>query len=108
MLPDIAVFLYWKKQFETLCHEKKLLSLADCLALLNSYFRTCENSPLNGCFSLFGFSSPPPLYAELFDHLSRFHEVERIETGRCKPPEVRTHFTFDSWTAELKAVSKST
>ncbi len=108
MLPDIAVFLNWKKQFETLCHEKKLLSLADCLALINSYFRTCENSPLNGCFSLFGFSSPPPLYAELFDHLSRFHEVERIEPGRCKPPEVRTHFTFDSWTAELNAVSQWT
>ena len=29
--------------------------------------------------SLFGFSSSPPIYAELFDHLSRLHEVERIE-----------------------------
>ena len=108
MLPDIEAFLDWKKKFETLCQEKKLASLADCLALINSYFRECESSPLHGCFSLFGFSSPPPIYAELFDHLSRLHEVERIEPGRCKPPEVRTHFTFDSWTAELDAISQWT
>ena len=105
-LPDIAAFLDWKKQFETLCYEKEIASLADCLAMINSYFRTCENSPLNGYFSLFGFSSPPPLYAELFEHLSRFHEIERIEPNRCKPPDVRTHFTFDSWAAELDAVSQ--
>ncbi|MFZ8977158.1 MAG: hypothetical protein ACO2Y9_08645, partial [Pseudohongiellaceae bacterium] len=106
MLPDIAVFLDWKKQFEALCQREKLASLADCLALINTYFRTCEHSPLNGCFSLFGFSTPPPLYDELFDHLSRFHEVERIEPGRCKPLKDRTHYTFDSWTAELEAVSQ--
>ena len=106
MLPDIAVFLDWKKQFEALCQREKLASLADCLALINTYFRTCEHSPLNGCFSLFGFSTPPPLYDELFDHLSRYHEVERIEPGRCKPLKDRTHYTFDSWTAELEAVSQ--
>ena len=53
------------------------------------------------------FSTPPPLYDELFDHLSRFHEVERIEPGRCKPQD-RTHYTFDCWTAELEAVSQWT
>ena len=88
--------------------EGKTGSLADCLALINTYFRTCEHSPLNGCFSLFGFSTPPPLYDELFDHLSRYHEVERIEPGRCKPLKDRTHYTFDTWTAELEAVSQWT
>ena len=106
MLPDIAAFLDWKKRFEALCQEKKLASLADCLALINAYFRTCEHSPLNGSFSLFGFSTPPPLYAELFDHMSRFHELERIEPGRCEPLKVRTHYTFDSWAAELEALSR--
>ena len=45
MLPDIEAFLDWKKQFETLCQEKKLASLADCLALINSYFRNVRALP---------------------------------------------------------------
>ena len=54
------------------------------------------------------FFTPPPLYDELFDHLSRFHEVERIEPSRCKPLKDKTHYTFDCWAAELEAVSQWT
>ena len=104
VLPDIASFLDWKKQFEMRCDKKKVVSLADCLALINTHFSACDHSTLEGSFFLFGFFSPPPLYADLFDHLARFHDVEYIEPSLCKRPLVKTHFTFDSWAAELDSV----
>ena len=103
-LPDIAAFIDWKAEFEAQCDKNHLVSLADCLTLINAYFDTCEHSNLEGRFCLLGFLAPPPLYAELFDRLGRLHDVEIIEPSHCKSPQVGTHFTFDSWTAELDTV----
>ena len=70
MLPDIAAFLTGRSSLKRFARRKtgesRRLSGTD-----QHVFSHCEHSPLNGCFSLFGFSTPPPLYDELFDHLSR-------------------------------------
>jgi len=103
VIPDIAVFLDWKAEFEAECERRQLISLADCLKVINRHCLNVGPLPLSNDFCLYSFLSPPPLYADLFASLEKHHSIQRINP---EPPDTGIggkHFKFGSLRDEISA-----
>jgi ATP-dependent helicase/nuclease subunit B len=110
VIPDISAFLNWCQQFQTLCRERQLISLADCLHQINNDLRAGVPLPLHGNYLLLNFYQPPPLYAALFTSLEMIGEVSRENrntatqghdnTAEAQAP-ARTHTEFQTRTEEF-------
>ena len=103
VIPDIAVFLDWKAKFEAECEARQLISLADCLKVINQHCRETGALPLKNQFCLYSFLTPPPLYADLFAALEQHHMVSRVNPSLPEAKLQGKHFQFESWRDELNA-----
>lgn len=103
VIPDIAVFLDWKAEFEAECERKQLISLADCLKVINRHCLNVGPLPLRNDFCLYSFLSPPPLYAELFAALDKHHNVQRVNAEQPITGVRGQHFKYDTWRDEISA-----
>lgn len=103
VIPDIAVFLDWKTEFEAECERRQLISLADCLKVINRHCLNVGPLPIGNDFCLYNFLSPPPLYAELFAALEKHHSVQRINSVQSDSGIGGKHLKFDTWRDEIDA-----
>ncbi len=81
VIPDIAAYLGWITEFESLCQERSVVSLVGCIELLCSELTNSTEIPVASELVLFNFYQPPPLYAELFSLLSERTGVKEIQSA---------------------------
>ncbi|MCG8413576.1 MAG: PD-(D/E)XK nuclease family protein [Pseudomonadales bacterium] len=79
VIPDIAAYLEWIEEFESLCQERDVISLVDCIEVLCNELADSPEIPVADELVLFNFYQPPPLYAELFSLLSQRTEVSEVQ-----------------------------
>ncbi|MCB1672131.1 MAG: PD-(D/E)XK nuclease family protein [Gammaproteobacteria bacterium] len=80
-VPELNQFRDWARQFLEMCRSRQVVSLADATGILLRALESASVSPPERII-LVNFYQPPPLYARLFNLLSRGQHNQVIETAR--------------------------
>lgn len=101
-LPDIDVFLSWKKQYLAYCYKKHLISLVDCTHKLITEIETVQ-ALLPREIVIASFHQPPPLYQLLFATLQQQVTVHSILGNSNKSVRHLSKFKFNDFDSEVTA-----
>lgn len=108
VIPDIAAFLDWARQFESICEQRQVISLVDCIVRIADELDEANYPSLPANMLLVNFFQPPPLYALLFERLRSHISVTDLQLRANSVVDHIEHHVFQNQRAEFLHIANWT
>ncbi len=101
--PDIALFVKWAEEFQTVCEARRSISLVDSIPFLIDSIISGSALFLPSKLVLSNFDTPPPLYRDLFNALASKTNTRSLATPTREGLFASKKFAFENRDEEIRS-----